>query len=103
MINEKMNTDQLLQLLKKAYHEEEVIRSTIRSTMNMYVTLLGMVISLNDVQPSNTWSPILVTLLGMFILLKVGHAQNAYFPMLVIVLGKTKLEKYAFASTSKCS
>lgn len=40
MFNEKMNTDQLLQLLKEAYHEEEVIRSTIRSTMNIYVTLL---------------------------------------------------------------
>ena len=57
MATEKLNTDQLLQLLKKAHHEEEVIRATIRSTMNIYITLLvsilgGMITLMSIINPS---------------------------------------------------
>ena len=53
----------------------------------MLVTLFGMVMEVNLVQPSNALSPMVVTLLGMKIEVKSLRLENSPLAILVTPLG----------------
>jgi len=63
----------------------------------MLVTLLGMVMEVRPVQPSNALPPILVTLLGMIVFL---HPVIRVFVLVSIMALQLSLESYLLLSAS---
>ncbi len=86
MTHEKINTDQLLLLLKDAKHEEQQIRTAIRSTMNIYITLLvsiigGIITILSIVGFAEQNRPIcaLILILGSLIDVCISHVAYRHY------------------------
>ena len=57
----------------------------------MLVTLLGMVMFVNPLQPENALSPMLVMLLGIITLVNPLQPENAFFLILVIPFSNTTI------------
>ena len=57
----------------------------------MLVTLFGIVMLVNPLQPWNAQSPMLVTLFGMVMLGSPSQSENAELPMLVTLFGMVML------------
>ena len=56
-------------------------------TINLLVTLFGIVTLVSLLQPENALSPMLVTLSGIVTLVRPLQPENADFPMLVTLSG----------------
>ena len=101
--NYKLTTSELVELLKKEMEEEQNLRSSIRSTMNIYITILvamlGGVITILSTRSetmSGLWLGVILLLCGILVctisFVGIRHYRSDYRRQAESIVQQAKLE-----------